>query len=102
MVGDWVTVRLPSAPKGSCPRSKPLWVEKVPGNWQYILSDGVVYNAHRISPFFPMEHSDDFLSDWYAWDSDEQPVPPAPDVALPDIPELPQEPPAIPEPPQIR
>ncbi len=49
-----------------------------------------------------MEHGDDFLFDWYSWDSDEQLIPLAPDVAPPDIPDLPREPPAVTEPPPIR
>ncbi|MCP4337402.1 MAG: DDE-type integrase/transposase/recombinase [Desulfobulbaceae bacterium] len=77
VVGNWVTVKLPSSPKGCCPRSKPLRVEKVLGNWRYFLSDGMVYNARRMARFFPMEHGDDFLQEWYSWDSQDQPeVPP--------------------------
>ncbi len=74
-------------------------MEKVLGNWRYMLSDGLVYNVRRILHFFLTEHGEDFLSDWYALDSDEQPVPPAPDVDGPDIPDIPQEPPAVPPPP---
>ncbi len=33
-----------------------------------------MYNARRMSQFFPTEHRNDFLSEWYDWESDEQPV----------------------------
>ncbi len=73
MVGNWVTVKLPMSPKGFCPRSKPLRVEKCLGKWRYILSDGQMHNARRMSRFFPMEHGEEFLSDWYDWETVEQP-----------------------------
>ncbi len=90
VVGNWVTVKLPSTPKGCCPRSHPLRVEKCLGQWRYILSDGLTYNARWISRFFPTEHGEDFLSNWYAWDSNEQPIPPMPEEVPPAIPELPR------------
>ncbi len=49
VVGNWVMVKLPSAPKGCCARSCPLRVEKCLGQWRYILSDGLIYNALRMS-----------------------------------------------------
>ncbi len=34
-----------------------------------------------------MEHGDEFLSDWYDWESDEQPpVPNGPDAVFPEVP----------------
>ncbi len=73
MVGNWVMVKLPMSPKGFCPRSKPLRVEKCLGKWRYILSDGQMHNARRMSRFFPTEHGEEFLSDWYDWETVEQP-----------------------------
>ncbi len=73
MVGNWVTVKLPMSPKGFCPRSKPLHVEKCLGKWRYILSDGQMHNARRMSRFFPTEHGEEFLSEWYDWETEKQP-----------------------------
>ncbi len=40
-----------------------------------------------MSRFFPTEHRDEFLSDWYDWESDEQPlVPNGPDAVFPEVP----------------
>ncbi len=40
LVGTWVIVKLPpGVPKGKIPCSKSLQVEKVLGNWRYMLSD---------------------------------------------------------------
>ncbi|MCP4341984.1 MAG: hypothetical protein GY799_24645, partial [Desulfobulbaceae bacterium] len=43
------------------------------GKWRYILSDGQMYNARRMSRFFPMEHREEFLSEWYDWETEKQP-----------------------------
>ncbi len=78
MVGTWVTVKLPpGVPKGDIPRSRLLRVEKILGNWRYMLSDGKVYNARHMSRFFPSQLGDDFLIDWYDPDMDEMPAIPA-------------------------
>jgi transposase InsO family protein len=94
IVGSWVTVRNPSTPKGLPPRSRPLRVEKILGNWNYLLSDGQVHNARRMSRFFPTEYGSDFLFDWYDPDQTEMPDIPNP---IPEPPELPE--PIVPPPP---
>ncbi len=46
-----------------------------------------MYNARWISQFFPTEHGEEFLSDWYDWETEEQPVvPDGPDAVFPDDP----------------
>ncbi len=79
LVGTWVTVKLPpGVPKGDIPRSRQLRVEKILRNWRYMLSDGKVYNARRMSRFFPSHLGDDFLMDWYDPDIDVMPAVPPP------------------------
>ncbi len=75
VVVNWVTTKLPHAPKGSSPQSQPLRVEKIIGQWRYLLSDGQVWNARRMSRLFPAEQGDDFLMDWYSLDILEMPIP---------------------------
>ncbi len=33
-----------------------------------------MYNARRMARFFPTEHGEEFLSDWYNWETKKQPV----------------------------
>ncbi len=40
----------------------------------YLLSDGQVWNAQKMSRFFPVDEGDDFLADWYSPDLDDMPV----------------------------
>ncbi len=79
--------------------------------WKRSLATGSTFSLMDLSTtragslaFFPVEHGDDFLFDWFAWDSDDQPVPPAPhvDPDIPDIPGLPQVPPAAVAAPPLR
>ncbi len=32
-----------------------------------------MYNARRMSQFFPTEHGEEFLSEWYDWETEMQP-----------------------------
>ncbi len=32
-----------------------------------------MYNARRMSRFFPTEHGEEFLSEWYDWETEKQP-----------------------------
>ncbi len=41
-----------------------------------------MYNTQRMAQFFPTEHGEEFLSDWYDWETEEQPV--VPDAVLPE------------------
>ncbi len=41
-------------------------------------TNGKVYNAHRMSHFFPAKHGGEFLMDWYNPDIEEMPQIPAP------------------------
>jgi hypothetical protein len=84
IVGNWVTVKLPSPAKGTPPRSRPLRVEKILGDWRYLLSDGQVHNARRMARFFPSECGHSFLHDWYDPDQDEMPT-----IPLGDVPTIP-------------
>ncbi len=70
-----------------------------------------MYNARRMSWFFPMEHGEEFLSEWYDWETDEQPVvldavlleaaeEDVPEVPVPHGPVVPPVPP-IAEPPAV-
>ncbi len=41
-----------------------------------------MYNARRMSRFFPTEHGEEFLSEWYDWETEKQPE--VPDAVLPE------------------
>ncbi len=49
----------------------------------------MVYNARRMARFFPMEHGDDFLQEWYSWDAQDQPEVPPFDHPLNAVPPAP-------------
>ncbi|MCP4342213.1 MAG: hypothetical protein GY799_25875 [Desulfobulbaceae bacterium] len=45
-----------------------------------------MYNARQMSWFFPTEHGEEFLSEWYDWETNEQPV--VPDAVFPEAAEV--------------
>ncbi len=75
IIGNWVTIKLPHAPKGASTRSRPLQVKKIISQWRYLFSDGQVWNATWMSHFFPAEQGEGFLVDWYSPDTFEMPIP---------------------------
>ncbi len=53
--------------------------------WEVVLflSDGQMYNARRMARFFPTEHGEEFLSEWYDWETEKQPE--ILDAVLPEV-----------------
>ena len=49
VVGDWVKTKLPSSAKGRASYSEPKQIIARKGHWSFKLSDGQVWNCHKLS-----------------------------------------------------
>ena len=50
-IGDRVLSRLPHVPKGKSPYSAPKTVKEIHGYYTFLLSDGKIWNAHKLKPY---------------------------------------------------